>query len=125
LASCPQGWSSAELHAAAGAAYAQLGRYERALEYLEKVPVAAHAMAPIRALEQLANCRVRVAGQKIDAEVPDLEGAIKLLDSAEDLLNHLLGIGRTPERCSLLAGVWKRRAMLPRRTSVQRRDALR
>jgi hypothetical protein len=110
---CPAAWwRSASLLAAAGFANAQLGRYEKALEYFEQIPTASRADAPITALEQLANCATRVAGARLDAEEPDLTAATRLLDRAEQVLQNLIGVGRTSERCALMGAVMKRRAML-------------
>jgi hypothetical protein len=124
--SCPaQWWQSASLLAAAGFANAELGRYERALEYFERIPLAADADAPIKALEQLANCATRVAGGLLEAPEPDTARAETLLNRAEQVLDNLIAVGPTSERCSLMGAVMKRRAMLASvagespRTSIQ------
>ncbi len=127
---CPADWwTAADLLAAAGQAYAQVGLYARAIEYLERATKAERAVAPITAIEQLANCKTRLAGDLL------LNGAASrasqgkspkvLLEEAEELLHHLIdAIGETAERASLLGAVMKRRAMLPSNAAVDRHQAL-
>jgi pimeloyl-ACP methyl ester carboxylesterase/tetratricopeptide (TPR) repeat protein len=105
-------WESADLCSRAANAFYELGRFERAIGYYEKVLTAEVANAPIRALEQLANCRVRWAWTLARRDPPDLKSANKLLDRAERDLKYLLDIGATSERWSLLGGVLKRRAVM-------------
>jgi tetratricopeptide (TPR) repeat protein len=107
-----QWWRSASLLAAAGFANAEVGRYERALEYFERIPEADKADAPIHALEQLANCATRVAGKLIEGTPPEVGKAGTLLDRAQEVLGNLAAIGSTSERSSLMGAVMKRRAML-------------
>jgi hypothetical protein len=85
------------------------------------VLTAERASAPISALERLANCKVRRAGELMGQD-PDKAAA--LLDQAEEALGHLLGTGETSERWSLLGGAMKRRAQLST-DAATRRKALR
>jgi triacylglycerol esterase/lipase EstA (alpha/beta hydrolase family) len=120
----PPEWWSAEVTALAGGACAALGEFGRAVEYYERAAAAEKARAPIAALEQLANCRTRLAaafakqGAKGDAR------ASEELHKAEQVLRHLLEVAKTSERWSLLGGVMKRRAQIAR-SSPARKEALR
>ena len=88
---------------------------------------AERASAPILALEQLANCKVRWAGRLLDDEDPD-EKVVKevsgLLDDAQEILNHLIALGPTSERWALFGGLIKRRAIGAARNAKARRHAL-
>ena len=117
-------WNSASLCAKAADAFSQAGEFERAIGYYEKVVNAERATAPIAALEQLANCRVRLAGQLLRRDPPDSERARALLRQAEDSLRQLLAIGATSERYALLGGTLKRRAQLPGIKAESRRKSL-
>jgi triacylglycerol esterase/lipase EstA (alpha/beta hydrolase family) len=122
---CPaEWWMSARLLASAGSAYAQVGWYEQALKYLEKLPTAEQASAPISTLELLANCRTRIASELLDGDQPEGDKATALLEEAESLLENLIGVGKTAERCSLMGAVMKRRCMLPTSDQKARRQAL-
>ena len=105
-------WESADLCARAAGAFLELGRFERAVHYYEQILTAEVANAPIKALEQLANCRVRWALELARQDPPDVKRAHALLDQAERDLKSLLDVGATSERWSLLGGVMKRRALL-------------
>jgi hypothetical protein len=74
------------------------------------------------ALERLANCKVRVADQLM---ATDAAAAKTLLDEAQATLEHLLGLGWTAERWSLMGGLHKRRFRLARAHSAVRAEALR
>src|SRR4051812_32120093 len=117
-------WSSASLCATAGDAFSEAGHFDKAIDYYERVLNAEKATAPLSALEQLANCRVRLARQLIRRDPPDSERTKALLKQAEDALRLLLEIGKTSERYALLGGVMKRRALLPGVKQPSRRAAL-
>jgi hypothetical protein len=105
-------WRSPALCAAVAAAYGELNHFEAAIRYYERVTTAEHADAPVRALEQLANLRVRWARTLAGQDTHTLGQALGELDSAERLLRGLLDIGKTAERYNLLGSLQKRRAML-------------
>ena len=84
------------------------------------------ANAPIKTLEQLASCKARWAGSLVrpdpDAKrEPDVKKATQLLNEAEKVIRHLLGLGETSERWSLLGSVMKRRALLPAKEGVRQK----
>jgi pimeloyl-ACP methyl ester carboxylesterase len=121
-AAVPASWrQSADLCALMASAFAKLGHYQRAVEYYDQIVLAEEACAPVKALEQLANYRVRWAEQ---LRKDDPDEAVRQLNRAESDLKNLLGIGATSERWSLLAGVMKRRALLTSDPLI-RREALR
>ena len=115
-------WTSAELCARAGQALEAVGQFDRAIDYYTRVLTAERATAPIAALERLANCKVRLAGQLMAA---DRAKAKRLLDEAQGTLEHLLALGPTAERWSLLGGLHKRRFQLSQADSAARAAALR
>jgi tetratricopeptide (TPR) repeat protein len=120
-------WQSADVCALAAQAFAEVGDFRRAIDYYKRVLTAERASAPILALEQLANCKVRWAGRlleaedrddKVDKEVSDL------LDDAERILDHLIALGPTSERWALVGGLMKRRAISAAGNAKARRQAL-
>jgi hypothetical protein len=115
-------WHSPALCAAVAAAYGELNHFEAAIRYYERITTAERADIPVRALEQLANLRVRLASTLAGKGARALAEALSELDSAERLLGGLLVIGETAERYNLLGSLQKRRAMLT--TGAQRRHAL-
>jgi len=115
-------WTSAELCAGAGQALEAVGQFERAIEYYLRVLTAERATAPILALERLANCKVRRAGELM---ATDRAAAARLLDDAQATLEHLLALGQTAERWSLLGGLHKRRFQVSQPDSAARTAALR
>lgn len=112
VAAAPVDWwaQSSELCAAAARAYLELGQFERAHAYFARVVTAERAEAPIRTLEQFANCKVRWARQ-LAADPASRPRAIELLGEAEQQLRHLVALGETSERWSLLGSTAKRQAM--------------
>jgi hypothetical protein len=118
-------WTSAALCARAGRAFEACGEFQRATDYYARVLQAEKATAPITALEHLACCRTRWAGALVSADPASAARARTLLEQAETELRHLLALGATAERSSLLGAVMKRRAMLPGLGAAGRRAALR
>jgi hypothetical protein len=117
-------WRSAEVCSVAAQAFAELGQFERAIHYYERVLKAERASAPIFALEQLANCKTRWAGRLLAADRSTSTKASALLDDAERILRHLLDLGPTSERWALLGGLMKRRAIAGAGDAKVRRRAL-
>jgi hypothetical protein len=117
-------WESADLCARAGHAFTELGEFERAIEYYDRVREAERGTAPIAAFEQLASCQVRWAGALLQQTPADVARAVTLLDQAESSLRSLLNLGETSERWSLLGSVLQRRVLLPALDGAARREAL-
>jgi tetratricopeptide (TPR) repeat protein len=121
----PEWWNNGELNASAGAAFAELGEMKRAIDYYTRAVNAEQARAPMWALEQLVSCKVRYAGELAATGQDGLVAAQAMLEEAETTLKHLLALGRSSERLSLLGALMKRRALLAGTDSEQRRRALR
>lgn len=101
-----------DFKAMSGNCCGELNHFEAAIRYYERVTTAERADAPIRALEQLANLRVRWASTLAGNRTRACGEALGELDSAEQLLRGLLAMGKTAERYNLLGSVQKRRALL-------------
>jgi tetratricopeptide (TPR) repeat protein len=111
----------ADIAADLAAAWAQLGRFDRAVDRYEEAVRAGGRDVPLAAVEQLINLSVRRAG-----EVDDADQRRKLLRSARQKLTALQTLGLTGERLALKASFHKKRACLsdpPNRDDV--RTALR
>ena len=121
----PDTWwtESSDLCATAADAFLELGQFESALKYFEQAVASERADAPIRALEQLASCKVRWARSLARTEEARAK-APALLDEAEGVIRHLLALGETSERWSLLGSVMKQKATLAS-TPETRQQALR
>ena len=118
-------WANGELNASAGAAFAELGQLPRAIEYYTRAVSAEQARAPMWALEQLVSCKIRHAGELADAGANGPAAAQAMLEEADTALKHLLALGRSSERLSLLGALMKRRALLAGADTELRRTALR
>ena len=111
-----------DLAAALGFAWGETGAYAEAIGWLEKALSAEQGDCPVRAVEQCANFRVRLSGERWQEMreganpaagteaarqglISDIEGAIRELD----LINQR---APTPERLSLLGSACKRLAWM-------------
>jgi hypothetical protein len=113
VAAVPEAWwRSSVLCAAVAGAYGELRHFEPAIRYYEKVTAAEHADAPVSALEQLVNLRVRWARSLAAQKGQQTGQALDQLRAAEQMLESLLALGKTAERYGLLGSLQKRRAML-------------
>ena len=117
-------WGSADVCALAAQAFLELGQFEKAIGYYQRMLKAEKANAPMLAVEQLASCRSRWAGVLLHQTPPDTAAAQQLLQQAEDALDSLIALGPTSERYSLLGSVFKRRALMSIKAAA-RRQALR
>ena len=118
-----QWWASGEVCASAGSAFAELGQLKRAIDYYTRAANAEQSRAPMWAIEQLASCKIRLAGDL--ATTPEgTAGAQLLLDEAAETLKHLLALSRSSERLALQGALMKRRALLARTDASLRREAL-
>jgi tetratricopeptide (TPR) repeat protein len=108
----------ADIAADLGAAWAQLGRFDRAVDRYEEAVRAGGRDVPLAAVEQLINLSVRRA-----RELGDDEQRRTLLRSARQKLAALQTMGRTGERLALRGSFHKKRACLsdpPDREDVRR-----
>jgi CHAT domain-containing protein len=108
----PRGWlSRADLRAALGEAHAELGHLDEAIAHYEKALRLEQAQVPVRAIEQLANLRIRKAGQIPPTDEVARKAALVVIDHARADLESLTTLaGPTAERLSLQGSAWKRRA---------------
>lgn len=109
---------------ALGSAYGELKQFQRAIEYYDTARQAEKAECALSALEQLANLEGRYAEQLWRDATNRPAGLQKQVDdhfrTAERLLVQLVEVQKTAERCSMLGGLEKRRAM----TRVKPADAV-
>jgi tetratricopeptide (TPR) repeat protein len=115
-----------------GTAWSELGDLQKAIEWYERAYSAADGSATLRAAEQLANLRARLAWETVDQAAgvpeaaagsstkaqasPELAAATTTARSeigkSRELLEKLLAIQLTAERENLLGSAFKRLAMV-------------
>jgi tetratricopeptide (TPR) repeat protein/triacylglycerol esterase/lipase EstA (alpha/beta hydrolase family) len=103
-----------EVATAFGVAWANANRLEQALEWFEKACKAPEGTASLKAIEQLANLKVRQAWRAAN-EKQNWDDARAKIEDAMKLLDHLLAIGPTLERESLYGSAFKRLALIEQR----------
>jgi pimeloyl-ACP methyl ester carboxylesterase/tetratricopeptide (TPR) repeat protein len=120
----------ADVAAALGTVYGELGDYERAIDHLDKAMAANKAEFPVKALEQRANYRVKHALQfRQTADKTEKDITLDEIERAIDELNFLISLTptkgqlSTKERLSLLGSAYKRQAWL-QSTKAKRKTAL-
>jgi pentatricopeptide repeat protein len=134
VSSSPTEWlDSSATCGALASAYGELGMFDEALTYYEKIRSMHPADAKIESLEELVNLSGRWAvelfgdmlGPQAAAAPPEVRAkANELLATAEEILNGLLVIGKTSERLSLKGSIYKRKAMVAT-DSKERHEILR
>ena len=127
----PEWMESADVCAAFGKAYGELGLFEEAVQYYDKGRRAQPATATIDCLEQLANLKVRWAlkqGLALSSSRMTTEDIAKRrsfmeaqINDAETVLDGLLGIHPTQERCALKGKVYKGKALLSHQPGLRSR----
>ena len=122
--SLPVPWRDGELLTAIADAWAELGQFDNAIENYRAAIHQQESRAPIRAIEQLANLEVRYAISLLAAGEEPAAATVsetarttpsdpeQLMKDAAELVEWLLKLNETPERLSLLGGIYKRRALL-------------
>lgn len=108
-----------DVAAALGFAWGETGAYAEAVEWLEKALRARQGDCPVRAVEQCANFRVRLSGQRWQA-LRERAGSAGAETARQDLIRQILEAIReldlinqrapTAERLSLLGSACKRLA---------------
>lgn len=109
LVDVPQEWLSGTELALLGRVWAALADYKRAVEALESLQQDWKAVASLNDLQELANIKAKWAVQQA-AKAPETRAWVRLLDEADHIMELLIGLGPSPERLSLRAGVARRRA---------------
>ena len=91
-------------------AYAEIEEFETAIEKYRSLFEENEAAYSVKAIEQWCNLRGHhlVGQKKKKAE----KGLLREIDAIIEELQHLLGLGRTPERYSLLGSAYKRKAII-------------
>lgn len=107
----PLDWTvRADVCAAYGFAFGESGLYADAIRWLDRALMARSGQCPVRAVEQSAHYRIRLAASRADRR-PRPGERRALLDEAILVLTSLVARWPTPERLSLLAGAHKRLAL--------------
>ena len=101
----PEAWwrRSSALCAAVAQAFGDLGDFGQADDYFSRMAACEHADAPMSALEQLWNLRVRHASEMAQKDPRKVSEALRLLRQAETALKNLEAVGESSERSSLRA----------------------
>ena len=107
----------ADIAADLGAAWAELGRFDRAVERYRSAIGGGGKQVPLVAVEQLVNLCVRLARERGGDE------QTALLDEADKVLGALEVLGKTGERVALRGSFYKKRACM--RPDVDRDDVIR
>jgi hypothetical protein len=108
-------WPTPELLYDLGAAYAELGQFEPAVEiYRFTAAGPDSSRAPVKLFEQLASFEMRLAHQLWRDGAPTGEGSrvAALIGAARDRLAGVLHLGETGERFTLLASLHKKVATI-------------
>lgn len=107
----PLDWTvRADVCAGYGFAFGESGLYAEAIRWLDRALVARIGTCPVRAVEQAAHYRIRLAAPRTGPRLrPDERRA--RLDEAIVVLASLVSRWPTPERLALLAGAHKRLAL--------------
>ena len=112
----PAWLEKAQILAALGRAWGELGEFAEAVDCYEKASIAESGEAPLAAIEQLCNLRARNAvacyAQDGMNAATRLKEAMEELDQAEKEAAAVLTIGQTVERHIMLGSVHKRRALV-------------
>ena len=117
-------WTKAGTLAQMGETFKQLGCYADAVHFLRLALEADDATLDVRDIEQLVNCEARLAAtwhrepttQANGRELHTLqEGSPgRLLRTADDRMEALLGLGSTPERLAIKGSLYKKWAAVTR-----------
>ena len=103
---------------ALGAAFAEAFCFEDAIESYDLAIRNGRSTAAIKALEQAANCRIRLAVQNFQNDSRKYRASIKAIKEQIRKLDRLMdAIGETPERLAMVGGGYKRLARLSSETS--------
>ena len=111
---------------ALGAAFAEAFCFEEAIESYELAIGNGNSSAAIKALEQAANCKIRLAVQNFQNDPRKHRESIKAINEQIRKLDRLIdAIGETPERLAMVGGGYKRLARLSsEKSSVETVSAL-
>jgi len=108
------GWlDDPRLLEAFGKALAEVFMFEEAVRFYDLAIKNSKSSASIKAVEQSANCHIRLAVQKFEQE-PDkyTESKQEIEDNIETLTRLMTTLAETPERLSMVGGGYKRLALI-------------
>ena len=115
---CPDWLLNSNLQEALGEAFAEMLEFEKAVSYYTLAVQNQKSEASIKAIEQLANCRIRLAVQRLQAELDDYKTARSTIKQQIAELQLLIKTaGATSERWSMIGGGYKRLAQISRNRS--------
>jgi pimeloyl-ACP methyl ester carboxylesterase/tetratricopeptide (TPR) repeat protein len=108
----PSEWlARADVQAAIGRAFGELGMFAEAIEHYETAMQAEVGEVPVRAVEQLCNLMVRQA-----VKISDSQTSTEIIAAARERLIALMtAVGPSVERWCLLGSIAKREAVLAQR----------
>jgi hypothetical protein len=110
---CPQWLGNSSLQEALGEAFAEMFWFEKAIEYYQAAIDNKRCSASLKAIEQLANCRVRFAVQSYEKDPTTYNKARAAIEREIEKLNTLMkALGETSERRALVGSGYKRLARI-------------
>ncbi len=122
----PGHWINQDVREAIARAYGELGAFEKATEYYRASLKENNSNTSLKSIEQLANLQARLAVQQWQApsstSVANALTPLELINDSISMMDKLLQFGKTSERFSILASVYKRKAWVS--TKAARTDAL-
>ncbi|MBN1453645.1 MAG: CHAT domain-containing protein [Anaerolineales bacterium] len=109
----PSWLDDARLLEALGEAFGEAFWFEEAVRYYDRAIESGKSAADIKAIEQSANCHIRLAVQNFENDPKQYEKAKKTIHEQIKKLGQLMDtIGETPERLSMIGSGYKRLAQI-------------
>jgi hypothetical protein len=96
-----------------GQAFAEVFMFEEAVRFYDLAIVSSKSSASIKAIEQAANCHIRLAVQKFEGDSSlYTDSKAEIEDHIETLKRLMAALGETPERLSMVGSGYKRLALI-------------
>jgi tetratricopeptide (TPR) repeat protein len=112
---CPAWLEDSSLQEALGEAFAEMLEFDQAVHYYELAVKNKKGEASIKAIEQLANCRIRLAVQKLQTDPDGFKTARSTIKQQIAEMRLLIKtVGPTTERWSMIGSGYKRLALISR-----------
>jgi tetratricopeptide (TPR) repeat protein len=109
----PEWLEESSLQESLGEAFAEMLEFDKAVHYYQLAIQNKKCEASIKAIEQLANCRIRLAVQKLQADLDDYKTARSTIKKQIAELGLLIKtVGATTERWSMIGSGYKRLAQI-------------
>ena len=110
---CPVWLEDSGLQEALGEAYGEMFWFDKAIEYYQLAIENQNCRASIKAIEQLANCRIRLAVRTLENDPGYYKEAKAAIETQIDELILLMkAVGKTSERWSMVGSGYKRLAQI-------------